>query len=155
MHLAIDLDNTIFWYDPKMEEEFGPLVPGADVAIRKLKKAGHMILIWTCRLNASRYTESEVLDQRNKIATALMASGVPFDQLVVGERGKVLADFYIDDRAIGVPIRLWKGKAVVDWQQAYKLVLLRGVAERIGRVRRERKPRDSKATPVSDSSDQP
>jgi len=111
--IAIDFDGTI------VEHQFpriGKLKLGADKYIRKLKKEGHKIIIWTCRNN----TESQL----GKVATIgavkefLDQKNIPYDAINenVPEMGfwlqsrKIYADIYIDDKNLG---------GFPGWESAY------------------------------------
>ena len=99
MIIAVDFDGTLF------RDAFpavGGVIPGAVDAMRALHRAGHYIIIWTCRHG------DRLLDAIN----ALTAHGIPFDRVndhnpanvakYGGESGKkVYADVYIDDRNLG------------------------------------------------------
>ena len=99
MIIAVDFDGTLF------RDAFpavGEVMPGAVDAMRALQRAGHYIIIWTCRHG------DRLLDAVN----ALAAHGIPFDRIndhnpdnvakYGGESGKkVYAHVYIDDRNLG------------------------------------------------------
>ena len=97
---AIDFDGVIVDYSDgwKGVGKFGAVLPGAKDALQKLKKEGWCIIIFTCR--------SEVA----LIADFLKREGIPFDQINKNENlpgtvpgyghAKVIADVYLDDRAI-------------------------------------------------------
>ncbi len=97
MIIAIDFDGTI------VRDEYpriGPPLPGAFESIRKLKRNGHKIIIWTCRYG-------KFLDE---MIIFLKSNNVPFDtvnehileyKLLFGsDMRKVYADLYIDDRNV-------------------------------------------------------
>lgn len=99
MIIAVDFDGTLF------RDAFpavGEVMPGAVDAMRALHRAGHYIIIWTCRHG------DRLLDAIN----ALTAHGIPFDRIndhnpenirqYGGEAGKkVYAHIYIDDKNLG------------------------------------------------------
>lgn len=128
LRIAVDFDNTLFVNE---YPEVGLLVPGASKFMKKLKDAGHLLLIWTCRTNTGLHDKENVTKDLEMIAAKLTEHDIPFDEIVSGEPGKLMADFYIDDRAVGCPLRFWKGKPVVDWQQTYNLIRLAWIAERM------------------------
>jgi len=98
--IAVDLDGVICDYSKGWRGvgNFGDILPGARDKLQELKKEGWCIIIFTCR--------SEV----TLIADFLKREGVPFDQInknenlpgmVVGYgHEKVIADIYLDDRAV-------------------------------------------------------
>lgn len=99
MIITVDFDGTLF------RDAFpavGEVMPGAVDAMRALHRAGHYLIIWTCRYG------DRLLDAVN----ALVAHGIPFDRIndhnpenirqYGGEAGKkVYAHIYIDDKNLG------------------------------------------------------
>ena len=99
MIIAVDFDGTLF------RDAFpavGEVMPGAVDAMRALHRAGHYIIIWTCRYG----------DRLVDAVNALAAHGIPFDRIndhnlenvakYGGESGKkVYAHVYIDDHNLG------------------------------------------------------
>lgn len=91
MVLAIDLDGVLC--DPKNRKpgfKMGEPVAGAPEAMRRLKRAGHTLIIHTVRGNDSHV--SDWLDH----------FGIPYDQIT---DNKPNADRYLDDK--GVQFRSW------------------------------------------------
>lgn len=96
MKIAIDFDGTIVEYDGyKGCGVYGELKKDVAESIRKLKDAGHEIIINTCRSE-----DKEIIDLLRK-------NDIPFDfinfhpdNIKLGLSNKVYADYYIDDRAI-------------------------------------------------------
>ncbi|MCE8193180.1 hypothetical protein JFY65_03210 [Porphyromonas gingivalis] len=99
MIIAVDFDGTLF------RDAFpavGEVMPGAVDAMRALHRAGHYLIIWTCRYG----------DRLLDAVSALVAHGIPFDRIndhnpenirqYGGEAGKkVYAHIYIDDKNLG------------------------------------------------------
>ena len=99
MIITVDFDGTLF------RDAFptvGEVMPGAVDAMRALHRAGHYLIIWTCRYG------DRLLDAVN----ALVVHGIPFDRIndhnpenirqYGGEAGKkVYAHIYIDDKNLG------------------------------------------------------
>lgn len=98
MIIAIDFDGTLHtgqW--PAIGE---PMAYAPD-AVRRLKDAGHYIIIWTCREGA----------EQTAAVNWLLDQGIPFDRIndhhpdsrrLYGYAArKVNADLYIDDRQLG------------------------------------------------------
>lgn len=129
MIIAVDFDGTLF------RDAFpavGEVMPGAVDAMRALHRAGHYIIIWTCRHG------DRLLDAIN----ALTAHGIPFDRVndhnpdnvakYGGESGKkVYAHIYIDDRNLGgFPGWAAATRMIADKEAEYAgEALARGVAE--------------------------
>ncbi len=93
--IAIDLDGTIAEYDKwKGESKFGAVKPGAVDTIKELKEKGHKIIIWTTR------------GDKELIEKYLDENDIPCDEInenseqPEGSSNKIIADFYIDDKAI-------------------------------------------------------
>lgn len=131
--IAVDFDNTLF---TNKFPEVGDPVPGAAKYMKKLKDAGHVLMIWTCRMNAGFHSDDSIQKDLEQIVSKMTEHGIPYDEIVHGEPGKLMADIYVDDRALGCPLRVWKGHPVVDWQQAYNLIRLAWVAERLNARRK-------------------
>lgn len=92
--LAIDFDGTIVTH---AYPYIGDLKDGAKEAINSLYKEWR-IIIWTCRNNYE--LNSNVQEHLERVEAFLEGNGIDFDRVDAGRQGKVLADFYIDDRAI-------------------------------------------------------
>ena len=93
MIIAVDFDGTIVEHE---FPEIGPLKEGAAKALRAIKKAGHRIVIWTCRKGK----------EEGQLRTFLLEKNIPFDTINTPIPGfdidtrKIYADVYIDDRSI-------------------------------------------------------
>ena len=93
MIIAVDFDGTVVQHHyPKI----GPLKEGAKEALQGFKKAGHKIIIWTCRAG----------QEEKDVRAFLLANDIPFDSINnpimgadLGTR-KVYADLYIDDKGL-------------------------------------------------------
>ena len=93
MILAIDFDGTLVDHEyPKI----GALKPGAKEALLAFKKAGHKIVIWTCRAG----------EEERAVRQFMNDNGVPYDVLNAAAPGadlgtrKIYADVYIDDKCM-------------------------------------------------------
>ncbi len=64
-------------------------LPGAQDALKQLRELGHKVIIWSC--NNPGWIEKQ-----------LREAGIAVDHIWV-EKGKPLADLYIDDRARAFP----------------------------------------------------
>jgi hypothetical protein len=103
--IAIDFDGTLCQHQfPTIGE---PQI-GVKEAVERLKALGFYILIWSCRTSHWNY---EVFGgdpsihpfERPHVKAMkdwLDANGIPYDEIDDGSRGKPLADFYIDDKAV-------------------------------------------------------
>jgi len=93
--VAVDLDGTILEYDGwRGEGHFGEVRDGAREALAALRNRGWKIIVWTTRGDVQA-----IKDQ-------LDGSGIEYDSIntnsdqPAGASAKVVADLYVDDRAI-------------------------------------------------------
>ncbi len=93
MIIAVDFDGTVVDHDyPRI----GKLKPGAKAALMAMRKAGHKIIIWTCRHGK----------EEREVRMFLLDNDIPFDTVNMPIPGadmgtrKVFADLYIDDKGI-------------------------------------------------------
>lgn len=93
--VAVDFDGVIVSYDGwKGEGVFGSPMPGVQVAMKILRSLGALIIIFT--------TRSEV----DAIAEYCQGNGIEYDFInrnpyqPAGLSGKIMADVYLDDRAL-------------------------------------------------------
>ena len=93
MIIAVDFDGTVVEHHyPKI----GPIKTGAKEALQAFHKAGHKIVIWTCRAGK----------EEKEVRAFLTSNEIPFDTINnpimgadLGTR-KIYADLYIDDKGI-------------------------------------------------------
>lgn len=91
---AVDFDNTLI--TSKGNGEYEP-IEGAAEAMQRLKDRGCRIVIYSCRPGIAR--KERMLDQEVSFMRDILSFyKIPFDEIFIGE--KLVADFYIDDRAI-------------------------------------------------------
>ncbi len=90
--LAIDLDGTLLTYtEPPY---FGKLLPGMAEELKKLKNAGWVITMWTCRVDSE------------ELRLHLNLLNIPYDYINQNPFGpeecsdKIYADVYLDDHAL-------------------------------------------------------
>lgn len=98
MIIAIDFDGVI---NASPYPEVGVLVGGVRRAMKKLKRDGHYLIVWTCR---------EGQDQTDAV-NFMLAKDIPFDAINANHKAnieehcndsrKIYADLYIDDRQLG------------------------------------------------------
>ena len=94
--LAIDFDDTIAEQDWDIFPTPGPLKAGVKEALDQLIKQ-YDIIIYSCRSN------HRMADRVQAIAAMelyLLKHQIPFTRIDMGFEGKVIADAYIDDKAI-------------------------------------------------------
>ncbi len=100
--IAVDFDGTLCDHEYPF---IGAPKPGASEALQLFRSLGYWIIIWTCRTCSwnedvfgggnPKYRE-RVLEMKEW----LEKNDMIYDEIDYGERGKPLADFYIDDKAI-------------------------------------------------------
>src|ERR1700729_3529453 len=102
--IAVDFDLTIC--DSKFPE-CGPPIQGVKEALHRFKELGYYIIISSCRTCHWRYdlfpgTSTNVKERPATINMEkfLIEHELPFDEIDYGDRGKVIADFTICDKAI-------------------------------------------------------
>lgn len=94
--IAVDFDRTLFRLDKWQGHEYvGEMIENADNAMNYFRLLGFKIAIHTTR------------NQKDVIQEALVTNNIPFDYINENPNqppetspGKMLADYYIDDRAI-------------------------------------------------------
>ena len=105
--VCVNLDGVLAKYE-KWEgiQNFGQVIPGARFFLEALRRVGFKIIIHTvrCSLDANpapvcREPESWVDHLVTLVRQWLNANDLPFDE-IWSDRGKPLADIYIDDRAV-------------------------------------------------------
>lgn len=123
--LGVDFDGTVVSH---MFPHIGTEVPDAVRVLKRVLEAGHEIVLWTCRED-----EPEHDNKRNYLTQAVQwmyESGLKLRsvnentehddfRLPTGQRRKVYADFYVDDRAVGCPLR---PNGTVDWIAVEKIL---------------------------------
>ena len=111
MIIAVDFDGTI------VEDRYpaiGAPVPGAIETLKKLRKEGYQLVLWTCRTGR----------QLAEAVKFCAENGIRFDTIndnlrcrIVAYGGsdprKVGADIYIDDRGL---VKL------PDWEEIYRII---------------------------------
>lgn len=104
---AIDFDGTIVL---DKYPDIGEPIPEAIETIKEIKKMGHKIIIWSCRV------EPQLTEMRK----FLLLNEIPFDHInencpmkiayYRNDTRKIGADYYIDDKMVGK----WSWKDVFE-----------------------------------------
>lgn len=129
MRLAVDFDDSLYlcaW------PGVGPMVPDAREYLLRLKQDGHQLVIWSSRASRGEDRPGEREQGLQAMKGALDQDGLPYDEIDYGDRGKIRADLYVDDHGLGVPLREWRGRLVLDWPRAYQMIRLVAVSRRLG-----------------------
>jgi hypothetical protein len=112
--IAIDFDGTL------CEHKFpdiGQEVPGAFSVLRELQTAGHRLVLWTMRSDGEGpYLTQAVQWCRDRGIEFWSVNRNP-DQCVWSQSPKCYAQVYIDDAALGCPLResFLSTRKMVDW----------------------------------------
>jgi hydroxymethylpyrimidine pyrophosphatase-like HAD family hydrolase len=95
---AIDFDGTIVKDD---YPNIGEPILDAITAMKEIKRQGHKIIIWSCRVEP----------QLSEMRTFLVSNNIPFDYInencpikiahYNNDTRKIGADYYIDDKMVG------------------------------------------------------
>ena len=105
MNIAcVDLDGVLYQYTKhagvlNFEK---PPNPEALKLVRRLKKEGWWITIYSSRLNGS-WKEATYEEIREMVINWLVKHDVPYDDVARPEEGKRFATVYIDDRSVWFP----------------------------------------------------
>ena len=92
--IAVDFDNTLVHEDER--GEFAP-VEGAAEAMRKLREAGHRVIVHSCRTTEG-IARGDLHHVLHLMADVLREFDIVFDEIWAGP--KMIAHIYIDDRAV-------------------------------------------------------
>lgn len=106
--IAVDYDNTITMYAPYPHP--APLNPEAKKYLDKLHDKGYILVLWSAR-NKKDYDEA--------YNRCINEFGLDYlekdsDHIIHGSSGKIVANFYIDDKSI-------PGK--LNWKKIYKFIV--------------------------------
>jgi hypothetical protein len=130
--IAVDFDGTL------AEHKFpniGNEVPGAFAVLKELQAAGHRLILWTMR-NDRESNEGPVLTQAVEWCRE---RGIEFwgvntnpEQHSWSQSPKAYAHFYIDDAALGCPIRpsFEVDRPMVDWESVRAYLVTFGLLSR-------------------------
>ena len=117
MIIGIDFDGTVVEHDyPRI----GAPVPGAIETLRRLIARGHRLVLWTMRCN----------DRLDEAVAYLEAAGINLwgvnrnPEQDWTDSPKAYCNVYIDDAALGCPLRHPAGsRPYVDWEEVARQLL--------------------------------
>lgn len=103
--LGVDFDGTICDFE---YPNIGKPKEGVKEALTLLRAMGYRIVIWTCRTCSYHFDifggspDQPTMERKNVIEMVnyLKVHDIPYDEVDDGSRGKLHADYYIDDKAI-------------------------------------------------------
>ena len=101
MIIATDFDGTLFWcYGVGGTSEDavpnGPLI----AACKRWQELGHTLILWTCRGPGTGLEEALALCEQEGLHFKYANENCPEILNSCGDRRKIVADLYIDDRAV-------------------------------------------------------
>ena len=123
MIIGIDFDGTIVEHN---YPDIGKGVPGAISVISQLWLEGHKIILWTMR---SGKELDDAVDYLKGYGVPLHGINENPDQWSWTESSKAYCHMYIDDVALGCPLRpgMNSSPPMVDWEEVEKQLIERGV----------------------------
>ena len=123
MVIAIDFDGTCVTHEyPKVGKDIGA-VP----VLKKLREKGHLLILHTMRFEE---TERDAINWF--IANDILLYGVNRKEIQWrwSKSPKIYANLYIDDAALGCPLKTdpeLSDRPFVDWEAVEKLLIERGI----------------------------
>lgn len=125
MIILCDYDGTVI---PQILDGYCNVDTGAERVLKKLIRAGHLIVLWTCRNNSlsnpNNYIngllrEESSLDEAVRWFTERNiplygVNYIPGEKEKIGKSAKPLADLLIDDTALGAPLT-WGNVSYVSY----------------------------------------
>lgn len=116
--IALDFDGTMVCHEKGKEYPlFGRPVPGAVETVLELVDVGHKIILWTVRSNGGL---TPVLDFMHENKIPIYGIMTDHTKHLGFDSPKVNADLFIDDLALGAPLR-WYDRDLdrypaIDWR---------------------------------------
>jgi hypothetical protein len=119
--IAVDFDGTLCDFN---YPDIGPPKPGAIEALTRFRAEGYQVVIWSCR-TCSYYMDIFCPDGEapadRKVYQDMKAwldrHGVPYDWIDMGDKGKPMCDFYVDDKAVRFKDNWPEVEAFILWQR--------------------------------------
>ncbi len=90
--IAIDFDDTIF------DLQTGEMVANAKESIDELHNAGYNIVIFSCRTSKLFQSHPRYPFFLQQMIDFLRDNNIYYDRISLSDEGKVIAEFYIDDK---------------------------------------------------------
>lgn len=124
MQIAVDFDRTLFTYGKGFA--IGEPIPQSRETLADLRARGNEISIFSARSNRE-HTDPPATVAVESMLRALQEHRVPYDRVELGYDGKPLADLFIDDKSLGVPLMIFREQIVVDWSGVRGLLFRYGI----------------------------
>ena len=121
MIVAVDFDGTVEHKFPLVGED----VPGAVTTLQNLVQAGHKLILWTIRADGSPTHPNclqEAISWYKDRNIPLWGVNANPSQKYWSKSPKAHADIFIDDMAIGAPLR----HGCIDWTEVGAELYKRG-----------------------------
>ncbi len=124
MIFAIDFDHTCCISNPDdLDLEFN--VPKAAESLKTLTDQGHQLILWTCRGTGTQEVAEAWFAHFDIPLFGVQANP---EQLEWSDSPKAYADYYIDDKALGIPlIESDDEKPYVDWEKVMNILREKGI----------------------------
>jgi len=120
--IAVDFDGTIVQH---RYPEIGEPVPWALETLIQLRKKGIPVFLWTMRGHPKAQERDTLQEAINFCKVAgLEFDGINYSPVQFSTSSKQYASIYIDDAAIGCPIR---NDGSVDWTKVIKELIIKGI----------------------------
>lgn len=103
MIIAVDFDGTLYLTGPIGTAV--PPIPNRRLirVLKALKAEGHKLILWTCRTPGFGLEEAVLLSEGEGISWDAVNENLPETLARWTDCRKILADIYVDDRALSMP----------------------------------------------------
>jgi len=120
MEIAIDFDGTCVTHDyPRVGEDIG-----AVSVLKQLVEKGHLLILYTMR---SGKELDDAVNWFSENGIKLYAKQYNPTQKDWTSSNKCYAQLYIDDAALGCPLKYDKKRPYVDWVEVLEQLKSRGI----------------------------
>jgi hypothetical protein len=118
MEIAIDFDGTCVTHDyPRIGEDIGAIP-----VLKELVDKGHLLILYTMR-SGKQLDDAVKWFKDNDIK--LYAKQYNPSQQSWTTSNKCYAQLYIDDAALGCPLKYDKARPYVDWEEVRNILKIR------------------------------
>ena len=132
MNIAVDFDGSL------VDHQFpniGPPVPGAVSWLKRLVEHGAQLILWTMRCDSEeRAYLTEAVDWCREQGIELFGINRDPDQDAWSYSPKAYAEVYVDDSALGCPLRANadpNGRLMADWSRIGPVLLMALTGEQL------------------------
>ena len=124
LKIAIDFDGTVVTHDfPRIGDDVGAIP-----VLRKLVEKGHALILFTMRSDDGEKYLTQAIEWFERSGIPLFGIQTDPSQKLWTSSPKANADLYIDDLALGVPLKFDEKtrRAYVDWIEVEKWLVKNG-----------------------------